>query len=136
MCECGRTCVYGVLGQRMGLRVSHTVYIISLSHKFKIPKFPHVMLGTYGSTATAIILSLARPSTTSWCPESTALDRGRLGSRCVLFLWQSFTAHPVPQGFDKEGAQQLKHKLVDTSKWIGTAGQQHHVLFITWLIKR
>lgn len=25
-------------------------------------------------------------------------------------------------GYDKEGAQQLKGKLVDTNKWIGTAG--------------
>ena len=26
-------------------------------------------------------------------------------------------------GFDVEGARQLKHKLVNTKKWIGTAGE-------------
>jgi hypothetical protein len=26
-------------------------------------------------------------------------------------------------GFDKEGAKQLKHKLMNTRKWIGTAGE-------------
>lgn len=26
-------------------------------------------------------------------------------------------------GYDEEGAQQLKHKLIGTEKWIGTAGE-------------
>ena len=32
-------------------------------------------------------------------------------------------------GYDKEGAQDLKHKLVGTSKWIGTA--ELHVAFLS-----
>jgi hypothetical protein len=33
-------------------------------------------------------------------------------------------------GFDEEGAQQLKHKLVGTSKWIGTAGEATNYMLI------
>lgn len=30
---------------------------------------------------------------------------------------------PLASGFDPEGAEKLKHKLVGHNKWIGTAGK-------------
>jgi len=32
-------------------------------------------------------------------------------------------------GFDRDGAKDLKNKLVGTKKWIGTAGEPHALFF-------
>lgn len=50
-------------------------------------------------------------------------------SWCVFPRLVVSISHPAPPGYDLEGANDLKHKLVGTRKWIGTA--ELHVAFLT-----
>ncbi len=48
-------------------------------------------------------------------------------------IYASAPLDPLKSGFDPDGAEQLKGKLVGYNKWIGTAGKMGYNLFINSL---
>ena len=76
-------------------------------------------LGSANSTA---ILSSLGWSYSPRREKSTSIAREGMGRRWVSWNIYRVVSDLSISGFDEDGANDLNHTLVDSTKWIGTAG--------------
>jgi hypothetical protein len=94
----------------------------------QVSQFPHGMCYAHGSANPKHIFRPTRWSFPSWCSQSATLDRSCVEGRCSCWHLQDNQNAKLPlAGYDREGAKDLRN-LVDTNKWIGTAGTTRTLL--------